>query len=55
MAENAPIIETKGLNVFYGATCVISGVDMDVDTNRITAIIGPSGSARALCCGASTG
>ena len=50
MAESAavaPIIETKDLNVFYGPTCVISNVDMDVETHRITAIIGPSGSGKS--------
>ena len=47
MADNAPIIETKNLNVFYGRTCVISGVDMEVETHKITAIIGPSGSGKS--------
>ncbi len=47
MADNAPIIETKNLNVFYGRTCVISGVDMEVETHKITSIIGPSGSGKS--------
>ena len=47
MAENAPIIQTKDLNVFYGPACVVSGVDMDVETHKITAIIGPSGSGKS--------
>ena len=47
MDKNPPIIETKELNVYYGSICVISGVDMDVETNKITAIIGPSGSGKS--------
>ena len=47
MEKNPPIIETKELNVYYGSICVISGVDMDVETNKITAIIGPSGSGKS--------
>ena len=47
MADNAPIIETKNLNVFYGSTCVVSGVNMEVETYKITAIIGPSGSGKS--------
>ncbi len=47
MADNASIIETRNLNVFYGRTCVISGVDMEVETHKITAIIGPSGSGKS--------
>jgi len=47
VARNPSIIETKQLNVFYGTTRVISDVDMDVETHRITAIIGPSGSGKS--------
>ena len=47
MADNAHIIETKELDVFYGPTCVINDVDMDVETHKITAIIGPSGSGKS--------
>ena len=47
MAQNTSILETKDLNVYYGSTCVVSGVDMDVETHKITAIIGPSGSGKS--------
>ena len=47
VADNSPIIETRDLNVYYGPTCVISGVDMEVETHKITAIIGPSGSGKS--------
>ena len=47
MVRKTSILETKELNVFYGPNCVINGVDMDVETHRITAIIGPSGSGKS--------
>ncbi len=47
MQEGMPIIRTTDLNVFYGSTQVISGVSMDMDANKITAIIGPSGSGKS--------
>ena len=47
MEDSSPIIKTADLNVYYGPVCVVSGVDMDVDTNKITAIIGPSGSGKS--------
>ena len=42
------ILQTKNLNVYYGAKRVVSDVSLDFARNRITAIIGPSG------CGKST-
>ncbi len=47
MAGIAPILETKDLNVFYGANRVIGGVDMEIESHKITAIIGPSGSGKS--------
>jgi phosphate transport system ATP-binding protein len=41
-------METRGLNVFYGATRAISDVSLPVLACRVTALIGPSG------CGKST-
>ena len=43
-----PRIETKKLNLWYGAFHAIKDVDSAFESNRITAIIGPSG------CGKST-
>jgi phosphate transport system ATP-binding protein len=42
------ILQTRGLNVYYGDKKVVGDVNLDVARNRITAIIGPSG------CGKST-
>ena len=44
----AAIIETKNLNLWYGAHHALHDVDMDIPANEITALIGPSG------CGKST-
>jgi len=44
----APILQAKGLSVYYGAKRVVTDVTLDIATNKITAIIGPSG------CGKST-
>ncbi|MCH8989070.1 MAG: phosphate ABC transporter ATP-binding protein [Chloroflexi bacterium] len=43
-----PILQTRGLNVYYDTKRVVTDVNLDVARNRITAIIGPSG------CGKST-
>jgi len=43
-----PIIETKGLSVFYNNRLAIRDINIAIEPNKITAIIGPSG------CGKST-
>ncbi len=45
--ENA-IISAKGLDLWYGATQALHGVDLEIPQNQVTALIGPSG------CGKST-
>jgi phosphate transport system ATP-binding protein len=42
------VFEVRGLNVFYGEFRALRDFDIDIPSNRITAIIGPSG------CGKST-
>jgi phosphate transport system ATP-binding protein len=42
------IIQTRDLDIFYGTFKAVTGVNMKVEQNKITAIIGPSG------CGKST-
>ncbi|NUM48025.1 MAG: phosphate ABC transporter ATP-binding protein [Anaerolineales bacterium] len=46
--KHAPIIEAKDLNFYYGATRALSGINMTIRAQRVTALIGPSG------CGKST-
>jgi len=48
MSENQYIIETKDLDIYYGAFKAVTGVNIKIERNKITAIIGPSG------CGKST-
>jgi len=36
-------IETRGLNVYYGAVHALKEVTMKIEANKITALIGPSG------------
>ena len=43
-----PIIEVRGLSLWYGKFQALKGVAIDIAANRITALIGPSG------CGKST-
>jgi phosphate transport system ATP-binding protein len=47
-AKQDVVFHVDGLTVAYGSTAAISGVDLDVYRNLITAVIGPSG------CGKST-
>jgi phosphate transport system ATP-binding protein len=48
IAKQAPTVRLRGLRAFYGARERIKGIDLDLQPNRVTAIIGPSG------CGKST-
>ena len=49
------IIRAEDLCVYYSGKPAVTEVTMDVPNHKITAIIGPSGCARAPCCEASTG
>lgn len=42
------IIETKGLNLFYGNSQALKNISLNIEENAVTALIGPSG------CGKST-
>lgn len=42
------IIETKGLNLFYGSSQALKNISLNINENAVTALIGPSG------CGKST-
>jgi phosphate transport system ATP-binding protein len=38
-----PIIEVRDLNFYYGRFQALKGISLDIEKNRITALIGPSG------------
>ena len=42
------IIETRNLELYYGSNKVLKGIDLNIEKNKVTALIGPSG------CGKST-
>lgn len=47
MQQPEPILKTDSLSVYYGNTRVVTEVTLDVVPNRITAIIGPSGTGKS--------
>ena len=36
-------IETRGLNFYYGSVSALKGINMEIEENKVTALIGPSG------------
>src|SRR5579871_1435823 len=44
----SPKLRSTSLNFYYGTYQALHGINLDVDTNKVTALIGPSG------CGKST-
>jgi phosphate transport system ATP-binding protein len=48
VVENGPIIQIKDLDFYYDDFKALKDISMDVDPNKVTALIGPSG------CGKST-
>ena len=42
------VLETRDLDIYYGSFKAVTGVNMKIERNKVTAIIGPSG------CGKST-
>ena len=49
----APVMSISGLRLSYGATEVLSGIDLDVAEGEATFVIGPSGSGKSSllrCC-----
>ncbi|QKT02831.1 phosphate ABC transporter ATP-binding protein [Ectothiorhodospiraceae bacterium 2226] len=48
LADEAPGLEVKGLNLYYGETHALRNVTLTIPAKRVTAFIGPSG------CGKST-
>jgi len=47
LQQDNPILQTKDLSVYYGNSRVVTEVTLDFLRNRITAIIGPSGTGKS--------
>ncbi len=47
MVHEDPVLETRGLNIYYGAKRSIDGISITIPSHRITALIGPSGSGKS--------
>lgn len=47
MQQADPILQAKDLSVYYGDSRVVTEVTLDILRNRITAIIGPSGTGKS--------
>ncbi|UCC49923.1 MAG: phosphate ABC transporter ATP-binding protein [Gemmatimonadota bacterium] len=47
MVHDDPVLETRGLNIYYGSSRAIHGISITIPRNRITALIGPSGSGKS--------
>ncbi len=47
MQQANPILQAKNLSVYYGDNRVVTEVSLDILRNRITAIIGPSGTGKS--------
>lgn len=42
-----PVLDIRGLNVYYDSDRVLADVNLEIASNRITALIGPSGSGKS--------
>jgi len=40
-------LETRGYSLYYGASCVLRDISIEIPPNQITAIIGPSGCGKS--------
>ena len=46
--SETPVFSVRDLNFYYGKSLALSGINMDIQPRKVTALIGPSG------CGKST-
>jgi len=45
--ERKVLLQLKGVSVHYGGVKALDGVDIDIDENRITALMGPNGAGKS--------
>jgi branched-chain amino acid transport system ATP-binding protein len=55
MAEESPLLEVRGLTAGFGAGPVLFGVDLDVRTNQLLALIGANGAGKSTILGVISG
>ena len=41
--QSYPVISTKNLELYYGNNKALKGINLEIDKNSVTALIGPSG------------
>jgi branched-chain amino acid transport system ATP-binding protein len=51
----APLLRVRGLQVRYGETLAVNGVNLDVEAGKLIAIIGPNGAGKSTCFNAISG
>ena len=44
-------LRVRGLHKAFGVESVLCGLDLDLPVGTLTAVLGPSGSGKLLCCG----
>src|SRR5258705_12500412 len=47
MDAGTPIVEIRGLRFAYGRRAVLKGVDLDIPSGKVSAILGSSGSGKS--------
>ena len=47
MENGSPIVEIRGLRFAYGRRAVLKGVDLDIPSGKVSAILGTSGSGKS--------
>jgi branched-chain amino acid transport system ATP-binding protein len=55
MAEAPPLLEVRGLTAGFGAGPVLFGVDLDVQSNQLLALIGANGAGKSTILGVISG
>lgn len=50
--KKEPVFHVEHLNLFYGEKHALKDIGMDIEQNKITALIGPSGCGKSTFCAA---
>ena len=44
-----PEIQVRNLELFYGDNKALKNINIDIEANKVTALIGPSGCGNLIC------